>query len=372
MKITLIGPVYPYKGGIAHYTSLLCRSLQKEHDVQMISFKKQYPKLLFKNEQKDYQNDAFKINNTQYWINTLNPINWLRVADRINRISSDLVIFPWWHPYFAPCFSSLVKRIKGAKILFLCHNVFPHERFPADKGLVRRTLKRGDFFIVHSKRDAEDLLSIKQNAIIRTVTHPTYNVFKYQNLSQLHARESLGIEQAEKILLFFGFVREYKGLHYLIKALRAITNAVDGVKLLIVGDFGNDKSDYLDLIESEGVSGSIQIYDGYIADKDIEKYFAASDLVVLPYVSATQSGIVQIAYGFEKPVIVTDVGGLPEVVIDGETGYVVPPQNPEEISAAVIRFFKDANQEVLIAGIKKEAKKYEWERMVETIDSFSL
>ena len=250
----------------------------------------------------------------------------------------------------------------------MCHNVFPHERFPMDKTLAKTTLRKGNCFIVQSSQDEEDLKTIIPNANYIRAVHPTYNAFKMQDLSMQESRKLLGISEDEKVLLFFGFVRKYKGLDYLIKAMPEIKKNLSNVKLLVVGDFGDDKEDYIKLINDGDVAGQIEIHDGYIPDKEVEKFFAASDVVVLPYVSATQSGIVQIAYGFDKPVIATNVGGLPDVVTDGKTGYLVEAENPEKLAEAVCRFYEGNNKERFQAGVKEEAYRFSWDRMVENIE----
>ena len=366
-KIVLIGPVYPYKGGIAHYTSLMYQALAKEHDVTMISYKMQYPKFLFKKEQKDYSNDMFKVEDTQFLINTANPFNIIGVANQIKKMKPDLVIIQWWHPYFAPCYSILTGFLKNTKILFICHNVFPHERFPMDKFLTRMTLKHGDCYIVQSRQDEEDLKTIIKNPIYKRTVHPTYNAFKMQNMSKEQAREKLKISNGEKVLLFFGFVREYKGLKHLIKAMPLIQQKLDLVRLMVVGDFGDDKQSYLDLIQESHCEKTIDICDGYIPDQEVEKYFAACDLVVCPYESATQSGIIQIAYGFDKPVVATNVGGLPDVVADKKTGYLVEPKNPEAIADVVIDFYDNKRELEYAEHIQESAYEFSWERMVEII-----
>lgn len=369
-NITLIGPVYPYKGGISHYTGLMYRNLSKNYNVKMLSFKLQYPKILFKKEQKDYSNDTFKIPETNYLINTANPFNWINVARKIKRTHPDLVIFQWWHPYFAPCYWTLCKLLGKSKVMFLCHNVFPHERFPLDRFLTKLVLKQGDYFITQSGMDTEDLLSIKADADYIQAVHPTYNAFKFEDMSKAKAREILGLSKGEKVLLFFGFVREYKGLKHLLRALPLLRERMPDVKLLVVGDFGNDKAEYMELINQLKVQEMLEIHDGYIPDREVEKYFAASDLVVLPYESATQSGIVQIAYGFEKPVVVTNVGGLPDVVENEKTGYVVNPQDPESLANAIEKYFIEKRETKFKEHIQKEAYKYSWDRMVEHIEKF--
>lgn len=371
-KIVLIGPVYPYKGGIAHYTGLMCKALSKNNDVHMMSYSMQYPRILFKKEQKDFGNDTFKIENTDFAINTANPFNWIKVANKIKKIAPDLVIIQWWHPYFAPCYWSICKMLGEIKVLFVCHNVFPHERFPMDRFLAKRVLRQGDFYIVQSSQDEADLKSICKEPIYRKTVHPTYNAFKIQNLTKEEGRKQLQIGEEQKVLLFFGFVREYKGLKHLLRAMPEIVKATDDIKLLVVGDFAGDKDDYLTIIKELEIGSCIEIHDGYIPDKEVEKFFVASDLVVLPYESATQSGIVQIAYGFEKPVVATNVGGLPEVVIDGKTGYIVEPKNSELLGNKIVEFFGENREKEFVNGVIEEQPKYSWERMVDIIEQLCL
>lgn len=368
-KTVLIGPVYPYKGGIAHYTGLMYDALSKKYDVHMLSYKLQYPRLLFKKEQRDYSNDTFKIENTDFYINTANPFNWIATAKHIHKLKPDLVIMQWWHPYFAPCYWSICKLLGNIKVLFVCHNVFPHERFPMDRLLAKAVLSNGDFHIVQSTTDETDLKTIKPHPLYKKTVHPTYNAFKLRNLSRQEGRNLLNVNDNTKVLLFFGFVREYKGLKHLLRAIPMVSAQLDDIKLFVVGDFGSDKQDYLDMIKELEISHIVEIHDGYIPDKDVEKYFVSSDLVVLPYESATQSGIVQIAYGFEKAVIATNVGGLPEVVIHEKTGYIVPPRNSNELAKRIIQFYQDNKAECFQEGIRQEAYKYSWDRITEVIEN---
>lgn len=369
MRIILIGPVYPYKGGIAHYTGMLYRALEKKHETTVISYKLQYPRFLFKKEQKDFSSDLFKVDHCEFLINTMNPINIIRVGHKIRKHKPDLVILQWWHPYFAPCYRLLETSIgKKIKKLFICHNVFPHERFPLDRFLTRLVLKGGDSFIVHSESDADDLLTIKPNARFKKNPHPTYNMFKIRDMSKEQARVELGIPDQEKVLLFFGFVREYKGLKYLLHAMPETKSKIPNIRLMVVGSFGGDKEDYVKIVNEHGISDCVCMIDGYTPDNEVEKYFAACDLVVCPYESATQSGIVQIAYGFEKPVIATNVGGLPDVVADGKTGYVVEPRNPKALAEAVVKYYQDDMEKVFAAGVREEAYRFSWDRMVERVE----
>lgn len=368
-KITMVGPVYPYKSGIAHYTGLLCKALRQKYDVDMISFKMQYPKLLFKQEQKDYSGKLFAVDNVKYWIHTANPVNIVRSAGRIRKEKPELLILQWWHPYFAPCFWLLLKCLGKIPVIFICHNVFPHARFPMDRRLTRMVLRNGDGFIVQSQSDAEDLKSILPHCRCITAVHPTYGNFKYMNLTKRQAREKLAIPEDVKLLLFFGFVKEYKGLKNLLHAMPELGKQYPELRLMVVGEFDNNKQEYMDLIEELGIREQIILVDRFVPDEEVEPYFAACDLTILPYESATQSGIVQMAYGFERPVVVTEVGGLPDVVTDGKTGYIVPPHCPEGIAEAVKRYYEEDKEAEFKENIIREAKRFSWDRMVEHIES---
>lgn len=374
-RIAIVGPVFPYKGGISHYTGLLCRALRKRHDVTMVSYKMQYPGFLFRKEQKDDTNDSFAVEDTRYWINTANPFNILSAAGRIRDQKPELLIIQWWHPYFAPCYWILQRSLKLMKrdisILLVCHNVYPHERFPMDRLLTRWVLKQADFYLVQSKKDEADLLGIVRDARYKRVVHPTYDHFNMSGLIREEARERIGLKENDRVILFFGFVRKYKGLHYLLRAMPEIALRLPQIKLLVVGDFGEDREEYLDEIESLHVAENIMMREGYCPDAEVEKYFSSSDLVVLPYEEATQSGIAQIAFGFGRPVVATRVGGLPEVVTDGKTGYVVPPMDPVALSDAVIRFFEENRAGEFARNIKKEADRFSWKKMVEEIEELT-
>lgn len=368
-KIVLIGPVYPFKTGLSYYVSLLYRQLKQNNTVKILSYTMQYPKLLYKKPQKDYKDDVLKIDEAEYRLHTANPVNWLSTASYINKYKPDMVIFQWLHPYFAPCYWTLEKLIrKETKILFICHNVFPHERFPMDKWLTKVTLKPADYYITHSNSDAEDLKSIIKNPDLRITVHPAYNFFKQKNMKKEDARKALDIKKEEKAILFFGLVREYKGLRHLLNAMKLLRGLK--VKLIIAGDFAGERVTYDTMIKNNKINEDVKIYDGHIPIGEVEKFFAACDLVVLPYESATQSGVIQVAYSFGKPVLATRVGGLPDVVINGETGYLVEPQNPEQIASAIIDFYTENRAEAFADGIEREKYKYSWERMEHVINGF--
>lgn len=371
-KIAIIGPVYPYKGGISHYTGLLSKTLtgyeKGKYEVTTISYKMQYPKIMFRKEQRDYGNKTFEIKDALFWINTANPFNWMGVKRKIKKLNPDLLVVQWWHPYFAPCYQWLLSGKKGRKILFVCHNVLPHERFPMDRFLTKGTLKKGDMCIVHSKEDEKDLMELLPRMNYERGVLPTYQAFRLRNLSREKAREELGILPTEKMLLFFGLVRKYKGLKYLIEAMPDIVKKHPDTKLYIVGDFGSSKEEYMELIKASGVEAHFVIRDGYVPDKEVEPYFAAADLNICPYESATQSAIVQVAFGFDVPVIVTNVGGLPEAVSDGKTGYVVEPMNPKALAEGVNCYFSEGKQDEFKKNVEAEKERFSWDRTVEMIE----
>lgn len=369
-KIVLIGPVFPYRGGIAHYTALLYKTLANSATVHIISFKRQYPKWMVKKKQKDYSDDSLRIDEAEFLLDTANPFNILQTAKYINELNPDILILQWWHPYFAPCYRILTCMCKKCKILFICHNVLPHERFPFDYILTKSVLKKGNYFVVHAVEESVELENMIPDANYKINPHPTYDFFKIENMTKEVARERIRIQQDVPLLLFFGFVREYKGLKHLLKAMPKVISMLPNVKLLIVGEFGNDKEEYNKLISDLQIKDSLIIVDQYVADCEVEQYFAASDIVVLPYESATQSGIAQIAYGFEKPVIATNVGGLPDVVQDSVTGYLVEPFNSTAIADAIIRFFLSSESDNFIEGIKENAYRFSWDCMADTILSF--
>ena len=352
--IVVVGPVYPYKGGISHYTGLLIRALGKRFNVHAISYSMQYPKLLFKKEQRDYDNDSFKVD-AEFILNTASPVSIIKTAKRINSLQPDLVIVQWWHPYFAPCYRILAAKLK-AGLMFICHNVFPHERFVMDRFLTRLTLKQGDYFILHSEKEVAELKSIIKEPVYGVNMHPTYDAF---DLSGTEAEKNGG-----RKLLFFGFVRPYKGLKYLLEAM---AETDEDIRLMVVGDFGNDRESYDKQIEELKIGNRIEIHDEYVPDKQVEFYFKSCDAVVLPYIDATQSGIAQIAFGFKKPIIATDVGGLPEVVTDGSTGIICKSADSRALAEAIKRFYALEAKVDFAANIEKDSIRFSWEQLVDKI-----
>ena len=368
-KIALIGPVYPYKTGLSYYVGLLYRQLRMHYEVLLYSYSMQYPRLLYKKEQKDYSDDTVVIDEAEYILNSANPVSWIRLVKRLKKEEHELLILQWLHPYFAPCYWFITKHLKKIKVIYICHNALPHERFPLDKWLTRVTLAKADSIIAHSNSDADILKGMLPKIPIKVNPHPAYNFFKIQNMTMEEGRKQLGIQQDAKVLLFFGLVREYKGLRHLIGAMPKIIQEYRDIKLLIVGDFGKEENRvlYEAMIRELGLADNIDIYGGHIPIPEVEKFFVACDMVVLPYESATQSGVIQVAYSFQKPVLATNVGGLPDVVSDKKTGYIVEPRQPNQIAEAVLDFYENAKIQDFKKHIAEESYRFSWERMEETI-----
>ncbi|MGB9696155.1 MAG: glycosyltransferase [Ignavibacteria bacterium] len=382
MKVIIVGTAYPMRGGIAQYNALLYKHLKVAHNVKIFSFKRQYPKLLFPGKtQYEEGTPAVQISkeDNKIIIDSVNPFNWFVVAYRIKKEKPDLIIFKYWIPFFVPCFFTIffiTKLFLNTKVLVICDNIIPHERRLGDVFLTKVLFSVVDFFIVQSKAVETDLVRFnKKNKPYRFAPHPLYNIFG-EKVDKIQARNFLesnfGINaKNEKVLLFFGYVRKYKGLSYLLNAMPLILNQIQ-VKLLVVGEFYEDKELYFQYIKELGIEKYVDVINNFVPDEMVRYFFSASDCVVLPYLNATQSGIVQICYYYNKPVIVTNVGGLSEVVINEKTGLVINPASSAEISEAVIRFYAEKLEEKFAKYIETEKKKYRWETFVSEIESLYL
>lgn len=370
MNIVLIGAVYPYKTALSHYVGMLYRQLKKKNQVKVYSYSMWYPKFMYRKEQRDYADDTLKIEEAEYVLNTANLFSWVKMARRINKENVDLLILQWQHPYFTPCYYVISKLLRKTKLLYICHNSLPHERFPGDKILTKIALKQADYLIFHAKSDERIIKEMLPGIKSAISPHPTYNFFKVTGISREEARNDLKIGQGEKILLFFGLIREYKGLKYLLQAMPEISRIFDDLRLFIVGDFETRENmdTYTSMIDDLQIERYVEIRNGFVPVQEAEKYFAACDIVTLPYISATQSGVIQVAYGFDKPVLATNVGGLPDAVDNMKTGYVVEPGNAEAIAEAVIDFFHNERGGEFKEHVREQEYRFSWERMEETID----
>jgi glycosyltransferase involved in cell wall biosynthesis len=381
MRLAVVGPTYPIKGGISHYTTLLVRALREEHEVLFISYKYQYPNFLYPGTGQTSADTNPFIEKSEFLWHTLFPWTLDKIADRIKEEKVEGVILTWVTHFFGwhiAHLSKLIKKKVGCPVILLCHNVKQHEDRPLEAPLTKMAFEAVDGYIVHSDEDMDNLLKFKPGAKVKKNFHPTYDAFAsganwYRDTSRLQ----LGLND-EPMILYFGAVRPYKGLKWLIDASPAICALVSGCQIWCVGDYWNGPQEFVDQAKKLGTLydqdnpgiGGVRIEAGYIPNEEVGKYFSACDLVVLPYESATQSGIVQIAYGFSKPCVVTNVGGLPEVVLNGKTGYVVPPKDPKAISEKVAEFFAGGEElrEKMETEIREWRKVFDWEYMVKTIE----
>jgi glycosyltransferase involved in cell wall biosynthesis len=369
-RFCLLGPTYPYRGGIAHYTTLLARHLQAEHETLLISFSRQYPRWLFPGRSdRDPSQEPLRAP-AEYLLDPLNPLSWRRTLRRMAQWAPEVIVIPWWVPFWAPAWAALgygIKRLRPRPVLlFICHNVLPHESKPWDGLALRLALRSADGFVAHSNADAKELARFFPAAGIRVNPLPTYAA-----LGNV-APAPLGFELPDDrpLLLFSGFVRPYKGLDILLEAMPGILESRP-VHLLVAGEFWQGDQQYLEQVQRLGIGQAVTFEDRYLSNEELAAALARADVVVLPYRTATQSAIVQLAFGSKKPVITTAVGGLAEAVEDGRTGLVVPPEDPQALAAAVIRFFDQELGSRFEANIAEDQNRFSWQRLAETLLSLA-
>jgi glycosyltransferase involved in cell wall biosynthesis len=373
MRICLIGPSHPFRGGITHHTTLLCHHLRKRHQVSFYAFKRQYPKWLFPGRtDRDVSKKPLREDGAQHILDSINPITWWGVYHRIKREAPDLVIIPWWTSFWTMQFwtiATLVKKFSSAKILFICHNVVDHEHHVFGKRCARAVLSRGDHFFVHSENDARRLTEVLSPAAhVTHAFHPLYDFFNDGAISKTEARTRLGLEG--DTILCFGFVRSYKGVDHLLTAMPLILRE-RRVTLLVVGEFWADKQSLARRVKELGIREAVSLLDQYVPNEEVGLYFSAADAVVLPYITATGSGIAQIAYALDKPVIATRAGSLSEVVEEGRTGYLVNPGDPKGLAGAVLRFYKEQKETEFVENIRSAKNRFSWEKIVKLIEELA-
>ncbi|MBE2280617.1 MAG: glycosyltransferase [Ignavibacteriaceae bacterium] len=344
-KIILIGSAYPYRGGNALFIMHVYEALSQKFDAKIFNYKLMYPPLLFPGKtQYDVSEKPVKSSPNERLINTMNPFNWYNVAKRIIKENPDLVVFNWWHPYFGLCHRGISSLIKGkfkGKIVFITENFISHEANFLDRFLTKYGLKHASAFVALSDIVNKELATISEGRPVYRSELPIFDFVDVGlNPEKSKLREEFKIGANDKVILFFGYVRHYKGLDILLEAMPAILEFDPNIKLFIAGEFYDEYQKYSDLIEKLKISGSIIMQNLYIPNEEVYKYYLISDLVILPYRSATQSGILNIAYGFNKPALVTKVGGLAEFVDDNETGVIVEPGSANEIANGVKKFYE--------------------------------
>lgn len=378
MKIALIGPAWPYRGGIAHHTNMLALTLRKRgHTVDLITFKRQYPKFLYPGAFQEETGGEFagvpaSELRSERLIDSMNPDNWRRVGRELRRREYDLYVFRFWIPLFGPVFGTIGRIVGGGKpggrVLTILDNLYPHETRPGDELFRSYQFRYCNLAITQSSTVSRQFRERFPDIPETMLPHPVYENFG-EPMEREVARRRLGLDD-RPTLLFFGFVRRYKGLDLLLEAMPAILERVPDARLLIVGEFFGDPGPYLDIIRRLDLRDAVEVHDKYVPTEEVAPWFCAADALVLPYRSATNSGIVQIGYNFALPSVVTDVGSLSEVVIDGETGFVIPDAAPASIAAAVERALRPGEHDRLAANIREERKKYSWDAFAEGLEEF--
>jgi glycosyltransferase involved in cell wall biosynthesis len=342
-KIILIGPAYPYRGGNALFITHTYEALKEHFEVKIYNYKLLYPSLLFPGTTQfdKSKEQVFKVPNERV-INSINPFNWFSAAGKLKKENADLIVFDWWHPFFGFChgvISFLIRKKYKNKILFITENVVSHEANPVDKILTKIGLRNASKFLTLSAVVEKEVEQYSRGKKVYRSELPVYDCYEAADNSDLtKIKNELGFEDDSFILLFFGYVRKYKGLDVLIEAFPSIISEFPNAKLLIVGEFYDDPKPYLEKIKKLKIEENVKVINQFVPNEEVGKYYQVSDVVILPYRSATQSGILNVAYGFYKPVIVTDVGGLAEFVDEGKTGFVIAPDSPEAILNGVKNF----------------------------------
>lgn len=366
-KILILGPAWPYRGGLAAYNERLAEELQKDADVEIWTFTLQYPKFLFPGKSQYATEAAPPHLNITRRINSINPLNWLKLGRQIRKMKPDLIIAKYWLPLMGPALGSLLRLGKRGhtKAFSILDNVVPHEKRPGDVAFTRYFLKPVDAFIAMSQSVLDDLKVFEPNKPVSLIPHPIYDNYGTP-VSKAAARAVLKLDENKKYILFFGFIRQYKGLDLLMQAMADERLKKLNVHLIVAGEYYEDAAPYNELLDKLQLGDRILMHTDFIPNDAVKHYFCAADLVVQPYKSATQSGISQIAYHFEKPMVVTRVGGLLEMVPDNVVGFQCEPE-PADIAAKIEQYYRDNREADMTAAVHVEKQKYSWDRLAKEI-----
>jgi D-inositol-3-phosphate glycosyltransferase len=367
MKVVIIGPAYPLRGGLATYNERLARAFQSAGDeVRIVTFSLQYPDFMFPG-QTQFSTEAGPTDLAiEVSLNSVNPLSWVGVGRRLRQERPDLVVFRFWLPVMGPALGTVARLVRGnghTRVVAITDNVVPHEKRPGDKPFTRYFLSACDGFVTMSRKvlaDLQDLGFSKKPALYRP--HPLYDNFGPAKPKEV-ALAALGLSAEVRYVLFFGFIRAYKGLDILLEAMADPRVAALPIKLLIAGEFYEDAAPYEALIQKHNLESRLVRATDFIPNERVADYFSAADLIVQPYKHATQSGVSQVAYHFGRPMLVTDVGGLAELIPAGVVGYVVPP-TAVAIADALVDFYANDREEAFAAGVRQERTKFSWEVMI--------
>lgn len=345
-KIIIVGPGFPYRNGPAIYLTYLCNSLKNDFDVELINYTLLYPSFLFPGKtQYDESKSVLAFDNKRL-LNSINPLSWKSTANYINKQNPDIVVFDWWHPFFGPCQAGIAMFLNAKlkkKVLYITENVISHEANKVDKSLTKLALRNAKCFLALSESVKNHLQTMFDKKIFRSEL-PIYNFYTQSAEGTSGAKASFGFNANDTVFLFFGLVRKYKGLDLLLEAFANICKTRQDIKLLVVGEFYVEEKQFTDIIAANNLTDKVILENRFVQNEEVGRYFEASDAVVLPYRSATQSGVLNVAYNFLKPAIVTNVGELGSLVAENVTGVVAEMPTVADIEKAMLKLLqlKDA------------------------------
>ncbi len=372
-RILIIGTAHPLRGGLAAFNERLAEAFQQNgDDVEIYSFSLQYPSFLFPGKSQYSDDPAPENLKIKSKINSINPLNWLAVGNEIRKIKPDIIVIKFWLPFMGPCFGTILRRVrknKHTKIISIIDNIIPHEKRFGDRPFAKYFANSVDAFITMSRSVEEDMKKFVKKQSVSFIPHPIYDNYGAP-LSREEGLKLLNLDTEKRYILFFGFIRDYKGLDLLLEAMSDERIRKLDLKAVIAGEFYTDSKPYEDLIDKLKIRDQLILHTDFIPNTEVAKYFAVADLVVQPYKSATQSGISQIAYHFEVPMLVTNVGGLPEIVADGKAGYVTEPDS-KAIADALLDFYDNNRKDVFKNFVKEEKKRFSWQSMINEIKSLA-
>ncbi|MCE3282374.1 MAG: glycosyltransferase [Chitinophagaceae bacterium] len=366
-KLIIIGPAHPLRGGLASFNERLARQfMQQGFDVTIYTFSLQYPGFLFPGKTQYSSEPAPQDLDIKVCINSVNPLNWLSVGNELKALSPDVIVVRYWLPFMAPALGTILSRVRKnnfTKIVCIADNVIPHERHKGDNTLTRYFFKPVHAFITMSQKVMKDLVQFTSKPA-EVAIHPLYDNFG-ERVSKEEARAKISLPADEKIILFFGFIRHYKGLDLLLRAMADERMRNSGIKLLVAGEFYENRQQYDDLIKELRLGDQLILRTDFIADSEVKYYLSAADFVIQPYRDATQSGVTPLAYHFEKPMLVTNVGGLPDMVPHDRAG-IVTEADPASIAQGILDLY-EKGPEYFITGLQSEKVKYSWEVLANKI-----
>ncbi len=371
-RIIIIGPAHPLRGGLATFNQRLAKEfIAQGNECSIVSFSLQYPSFLFPGTTQYSTDPAPDDISIHTLINSVNPLNWLIVGKKLRRWNPDIIVVRFWLPFMGPALGTIlrqVKKNKHTKVICIADNVIPHEKRPGDPAFTKYFLKACDAFVTMSEKVMKDLRQFEKTKPAQWVQHPLYDNFG-SLISKTEARQKLGLSLTDKILLFFGFIRQYKGLDLLLKAMADERIRKEGIKLLVAGEFYEDEKPYLQLISDYQLQDTVILKTSFIPDSEVKYFLCSGDCVVQPYKNATQSGVTPLAYHFEKPMIVTNVGGLPSLVPHEKVGLVCAPE-PSSLADAILHFY-ELGENYFIPHLRNEKQKYSWQSLTKAIFDLS-